>query len=109
MPYLSPPLSTSARSVCLSLNTIQVQIIGARLANQVQAILLHQAQQTLLRRAQQPLLRQAQQALPNWPNIYKLAYCTQCVSTNESRAVFVRTNPLEVLRRRRRRTIVVSC
>ena len=39
-------------------------------------------------------------------------YCTQCVSTNESRAVFVPTNPLEVLRRRRRRrrrTIVVSC
>ena len=65
MPYLSPPPSTSARSVCLSLNNIQVQITGARLANQ--------AQQTLLRRAQQALLRQAQQALPNWPNIYKFA------------------------------------
>ena len=65
MPYLSPPPSTSARSVCLSLNTIQVQITGARLTKQVQ--------QTLLRRAQQALLRQAQQALPNWPNIYKFA------------------------------------
>ena len=53
--------------------TIQVQITGARLANQLQATLLHQAQQTLLRWAQQPLLRQAQQALPNWPNIYKFA------------------------------------
>ena len=68
MPYLSPPPSTSARSVCLSLNTIQVQITGARLTKQVQ--------QTLLRRAQQALLRQAQQALPNWPNIYKFAICT---------------------------------
>ena len=66
MPYLSPPPSTSARSVCLSLNTIQVQITGARLTKQVQ--------QTLLRRAQQALLRQAQQALPNWPNIYKFAF-----------------------------------
>ena len=65
MPFLSPPPSTSARSVCLSLNTIQVQITGARLTKQVQ--------QTLLRRAQQALLRQAQQALPNWPNIYKFA------------------------------------
>ena len=65
MPYLSPPPSTSARSVCLSLNTIQVQITGARLTKQ--------AEQTLLRRAQQALLRQAQQALPNWPNIYKFA------------------------------------
>ena len=65
MPYLSPPPSTSAHSVCLSLNTIQVQISGARLTKQVQ--------QTLLRRAQQTLLRQAQQALPNWPNIYKFA------------------------------------
>ena len=69
MPYLSPPPSTSARYVCLCLNTIQVQINGARLSKQVQ--------QTFLRRAQQALLRQAQQALPNWPNIYKFAPCTQ--------------------------------
>ena len=74
MPYLSPPPSTSARSVCLSLNTIQVQIAGARLTKQVQ--------QTLLRRAQQALLRQAQQALPNWPNIYKFA--TQTPSLKET-------------------------
>ena len=66
MPYLSPPPSTSARSVCLSLNTIQVQITGK---------LTKQVQQTLLRWAQQLLLRQAQQALPNWPNIYKFATC----------------------------------
>ena len=65
VPYLSPPPSTPTRSVCLSLNAIQVQITGARLTKQVQ--------QTLLRRAQQALLRQAQQALPNWPNIYKFA------------------------------------
>ena len=65
MPYLSPPPSTSARIVCLGLNTIQIQITGARLTKQVQ--------QTLLRRVQQPLLHQAQQALPNLPNIYKFA------------------------------------
>ena len=65
MPNLSPPPSTSARYVCLCLNTIQVQITGARLTKQVQ--------QTLMRWAQQALLRQAQQALPNWPNIYKFA------------------------------------
>ena len=49
MPYLSPPPSTSARSVCLSLNTIQVQITGARLTKQVQQTLLRWAQQALLR------------------------------------------------------------
>ena len=67
MTYLSPHPSTSARFVCLSLNTIQVQITGARLTEQMQ--------QTLLRWAQQALLHQAQQALPNWPNIYKFASC----------------------------------
>ena len=36
-------------------------------------ILDYKVQQTLLRQAQHQLLRQAQQALPNWPNIYKLA------------------------------------
>ena len=37
-------------------------------------ILATKVQQTLLRQAQHQLLRQAQQALPNWPNIYKLAF-----------------------------------